>query len=376
MEHQYENKDLKKLAVNKTVVFSSPIEGNDVLVRTGTISENAFFLHAFLNGYSKDYISMNKNDRIQFARRLKASLLGRVDIESWEELGEGNVSKLAFIDNVRLTLERFNDFLHNPTRIKGKSTRRLIKKVIEKEQDIETYSIIFLFLPLQSIINKILPEYQNCKEKLKNAANIIIKNCINYLISNKSFVKVEKNKQEFIVNNINFLLRVICKDAHKSAYRNYVKNLKDMEDEIDSVLIKTLSDNFNRDIYIIDGNTHLPFNMFPEEELYKHRKSIILLKIDDRKYEIVGRLLPGNRIQREFDYKDNLISKFNLFITNHDEFKLQYPELCNNNIENDNVTHDKEDDRNSCSSDSDEYYDQSSISSKYSSEEDKSSDED
>ena len=125
MDHESVNKNLKKLPVNKTVVFSSPIEGSDVLVRTGTISENAFFLHAFLNGYSKDYISMNKGERIQFTRRLKASLLGRVDIDSWEELGQGTLSKMSFFHNVSTTFNRFEEFLKGSDKVKGKATRRL-----------------------------------------------------------------------------------------------------------------------------------------------------------------------------------------------------------------------------------------------------------
>jgi len=36
---------LKILPVNKTVVFNSPIEGDDVLVRTGTVSEGSSFFH-------------------------------------------------------------------------------------------------------------------------------------------------------------------------------------------------------------------------------------------------------------------------------------------------------------------------------------------
>lgn len=374
MDHESVNKNLKKLPVNKTVVFSSPVEGSDVLVRTGTISENAFFLHAFLNGYSKDYISMNKGERIQFTRRLKASLLGRVDIDSWEELGQGTLSKMSFFDNVSTTFNRFEEFLKGSDRIKGKATRRLIKKSIEKEQDLEIYQIVFAFLPINVIINKIIPEVQVSTEKIKGVIDTLVKSCVTYLAKNESFRKIDSKKQELIVTSLNFLLRFLCKDAYNTAYRDYVKNLKDMEDEVDGITVKSICDKFNRDIYFIDPNVHLPYHPFPDEDLYKCRKSIILLKMGPKHYEIIGRLLPGNRIQREFDFKDHLISKFNLYITNQDEFQKQYPEFSNDNTEKHRDSEDDKSNKDSESeSESDRYYDESSKDSDDSDEEEENS---
>ena len=50
---EFEN--LQLLPVNKTVVFYSPVEGKDVLVRTGTIGEGSCFYHALLHAYSLEY---------------------------------------------------------------------------------------------------------------------------------------------------------------------------------------------------------------------------------------------------------------------------------------------------------------------------------
>ena len=46
---------LKILPVDKTVVFWSPIEGDDVLIRTGTIPDGSCFFHSLLHAYSKEY---------------------------------------------------------------------------------------------------------------------------------------------------------------------------------------------------------------------------------------------------------------------------------------------------------------------------------
>jgi hypothetical protein len=44
-------------------------------------------------------------------------------------------------------------------------------------------------------------------------------------------------------------------------------------------------------------------------------------------YEIVGRLLPGNRIQREFDFKDSLIKRIYTYLCKPEKIADAYPNL-------------------------------------------------
>ena len=55
--------NLKILSPNKTVVFYSPIEGDDILVRTGILEDECNFLHCILYSYSSDYINMEEKER-------------------------------------------------------------------------------------------------------------------------------------------------------------------------------------------------------------------------------------------------------------------------------------------------------------------------
>ena len=43
--------------------------------------------------------------------------------------------------------------------------------------------------------------------------------------------------------------------------------------------------------------------------------------------KILGRLLPGNKIQREFDFNDHLVKKINMFLNEPKKIKHHYPEL-------------------------------------------------
>ena len=73
---------LNILPVNRTVVFYSPLQDKDVLVRTGTIADGSCFFHSILHAYSKDYISMSTEDRIKYVKKLRVSMSKKVDKEN------------------------------------------------------------------------------------------------------------------------------------------------------------------------------------------------------------------------------------------------------------------------------------------------------
>ena len=106
---------LNILPVNKTVVFYSPLEGKDVLVRTGTISEGSCFFHAILHSYSNNYVTMNIEGRMKFVKRLRQSISQKVDKLNWNLSGkqDSNFKKmlilfyLIFI-NILLTKKHIN----------------------------------------------------------------------------------------------------------------------------------------------------------------------------------------------------------------------------------------------------------------------------
>lgn len=79
MSNQQQLSRLSILPVNKTVVFYSPIEGRDVLVRTGTIGEGSCLFHSILHSYSKEYILLDKKGRIKLVSKLRKNLSEKLD---------------------------------------------------------------------------------------------------------------------------------------------------------------------------------------------------------------------------------------------------------------------------------------------------------
>ena len=290
--------NLKKLPVNKSVVFFSPVEGDDVLVRTGTISEGPSFFHAILHAYSKEYTTMDRKDRMKFVHKLRASMVGRVDKESWEEMDGGVIAQVSFLKNVSNILDNFYEFiLGSESRVRGRSSRRVIKSLIKDSKDMENYKLMTELIPLKSFKpKKNCTGILECKESLK-------KEMLKFLDILNS---IDEDKAEYIKNMINTFITLVTKEAEDAAFKDYVTGLENIGTEVNSFTVDFISERFNRNIHFLDSKKRLPYKI--NESSYKSGvKSIIVICIDDH-YEVVGRLLPGNKIQREFSDDDTLIT--------------------------------------------------------------------
>ena len=324
------SKKLKILPVNKTVVFNSPMEGDDVLVRTGTITEGSSFFHALLHSYSNEYVAMNKKERMQFVRRLRGSMAGKIDMDSWEEMVGGLIAKISLKEIIHIVLYNFNLFLlEQDEKVRGRATRKTIKLLVTEPKDIEVYQLILSIIPVEKIESAIL---QNAYERsdgksIKKTIDYIVEDGISYLNSLPELNSIPSSKREYLTNVFIIFLKVVSKESHKEAYKKYIKGIENTKEDVDNYTIDFICKRFNRDIYFIDGDTRVLHNNFSPDLHLRGRKSIIVICINKKHYEIVGRLLPGNKIQRDFDSDDSLITKFNMFLLHPERLHSNYPEL-------------------------------------------------
>jgi hypothetical protein len=312
---------MKNIPVNKTVVFYSPLEGDDVLVRTGTIEDGSLF-HSLLHAYSKDYTIMNRRDRIKFVRRLKASLVGNTDRENWINTF---VTLEPLNKNVITILTNFYNYLETSSDIKGRSTRRVIKLLITKSNsNLEIYKIIKDLIPLEGPLkNHILP-IATSKTTPQDYIKTLIKETEKYINATQILDSIDNVKATFIKDTLVKFLDVVSKEAENAAFKDYFSGMKHSGLEADNFTMEFITERLDRDICILSGNTRLPINNHGGSP--KGRKTIIILKVDDH-YEIVGKLLPGNRIQREFESNDIIIEKINFLIENPENTANIYPDL-------------------------------------------------
>lgn len=320
----------KILSPNKTVVFSSPIEGDDVLTRTGTIAEGSCFFHSILHAYSQEYVNMNTKERMKYVRTLRDNLSGNVSKDDWEELNNGLIAKIPFQENVNNILLNFYRFINGDKKASGKSTKNVILKLInDNETKLEIYEIITELIPFSEGFEKnILPNaYGKCENSfISDCKRYIYRETVKYVKNTEVFKSVSRQQADKILNILDDFINVIVEEAEDSSYKNYIDSLKNVSEEVDSYTIGLISDKFNRDIYFIDSKTKMPYYTLDTENI-KGRKSIIIMWTGDVHYEIVGRLLQENRIQREFKPDDILIHKIKTFLFEPETISNTYPEL-------------------------------------------------
>ena len=320
---------LKMLPVNKSVVFYSPVEGEDVLVRTGTIGEGSCLFHALLHAYSKDYATMDRKGRMKFVIRLRASMAGKVDSESWEEMGGGVISKVPYQENVREILDNFYQFVQDGGRVRGRSTRRVVKKLTKNGELNDVYKVLTELVSFKTLTSTCLPRgYDRTQDEKIDQTNIVVcEEVLEHLRGLKEMKQLGDKKAAYIEKKMHDLMSLVLDESKNAAYRSYIKGLERVSEDVDSYTIEFISDRFNRDVYFLDGTSRLPYNTCPTTANLKDRKSMVVLWVGGNHYEIVGRLLPGNRIQREFPADDELINRIRTFLTKPEKISELYPDL-------------------------------------------------
>jgi hypothetical protein len=320
------------LPENKTVVFYSPIEGKDVLVRTGTITESSCFFHALLHAYSKDYVSMNVGGRMKFVKRLRSSIARKIDKGKWETLSKGLIAKIPFQENVNTILLDFYRYISRGGSGRTQSVRKIIRKIIiDNKRDVEAYKLVAEMIPIENGFEKsILPSsYEKCNDKgISKCKKTIVEYSIRYY--KKEFAKLNgqlnDERIQYYIDKLEVFVKAVVDEAENSAYNEYIESLHDASMEVDSYTIGLISEKFNRDIYFIDSRTRMPYRDTSHENIRK-RKSILIMWTGGSHYEIIGRLLPGNRIQREFEFKDSIIQRINTYLYSPENIPNKYPNL-------------------------------------------------
>jgi hypothetical protein len=312
---------LQVLPVNKTVVFYSPIEGEDVLVRTGVILDDSFF-HCLVHCISKEYIIMKEEEKNDVVYKLKKNIFSNNYTET-----QYNDLILEFEKKIIFILENFYKFINSENDAKGTTTKKVIKNVIGSDKSkFEYFNVIFQLISLESFKNIISKTFSKCKNKhLEEYQEVFLNQVLKHYISIKEIKYLEKDIKDSIQLLLEQLVYEICKESYKVVNKSFVDSMIS-NITLSQENIKLISNHLERDIYFIDSITRLPVNLHCEN----NKKCVIIMNIkedDIQRYEIVGKLLPGNRVQREFSYEDDIIKKMHEFLCNPEKISESYPEL-------------------------------------------------
>jgi len=312
------NQDILKINIpGKNTIFHSPIENGNIFIRTG-IQESENFLSAVLYASSPTYSQFNQNKQQDIAKKINKDILQK------KKLIENDIAlKILLKDEIINILSRFYGYI-----IDNKKDIDIYRLFI-KDNDIEIFKIITELYIKKNLIKDVEQYF----EKNNNFSNILdfLKNNFENIL--KGYPQIPLNKKNYCTSKLETIIKISINYIEENSLNN---NLDSENILIDEQYIKNVMENVNRNIYIIEGKSKLPYKVLNEKFL-KYNKSLILLKINNH-YETVGIQNEENTILRDFNNNDEIILIINSYLYNRNYFNKNY------NIKSD--------------SDSDEYFKQ------------------
>ena len=300
------------LEINKTVTFPSPFSDDSItLIRNGVVPENSFF-HSVLTSYSKDYFYMDSKNKIKYFEKFKSVIFNNKSFE------QNNDYFLIFKNTLNDVLQHLYDIVNN---INNDCKDKNLEDIVKTVKNNNVTELLFDLISLKDF--KDLFNLNIDKKYIYDEYKIQVDNKLKNILDSVEILKeVENVKHDYIVKNVINIKDTLIEKVKKLTYNMYYKKITK---NINVELVNLISKKLNINIYFIDSNTRLPFLLDPKQN-FKDRKSIIVLKIDNR-YETIGFLLPHDKIQRLFDYNENIIKKINMFLFDKNKLLKNYPDL-------------------------------------------------
>lgn len=319
-----------------TVSFKTPL-GNDIS-RTGTLGDGSCFFHSLLYGIDPEYKNASSDKKYKIVKDLRKRLSQSLDIYEWEKLGNGNLAIISYSEIYSELVTFFYNVVSDPEKfLKTNETNFINKKLLEilfMGKFIGDYEKLFTLITVDDFEKFILPK--SFENGIINSDSIILsksKDILKQRIKDKleQGSKFSEENIKNLANTLYEMISTISKTSKNLAYNNFSKNLESCNYWVDHYLIEYISNYVDRDIYIIDDTTRMPYNL-GNCDMYKGRKSVIILWIGRGHYESIGKIIDSEvkgkkEIIREFNPEDPLIQRINVILCNPKKVITDYPEF-------------------------------------------------
>lgn len=293
-----QNAKLSRLPVNKTVVFYSPIEGKDVFVRTGMTGEGNSFIGSLLYACQKDYMFKTDKEKMKAVNKVYT----KVCLRKWESLP---VDREIFYTEMCGVLTEFYN---------------------KKDEENEIHSTLCELVSLENFADVILPSAMDKSDGkvMKKVKESIVEETTNFtfVILEKFGDSLDSERKEFFMKKMTEMITKILTEVENKLFKQFLK--KDFT--LDTETLKMISSKINRDIYFFNGDNRLPYKVI-KENILKGRNSVFVMCVEGNHYEVVGKLLPGNKIQRQFERNDGIVKRVKSFLYHPDIIEDHYPHL-------------------------------------------------
>ena len=299
------------LIFNKTCVIETPIEGNNSMVRTGgtSLNENEpliSFTNALLHSMIKKYGSLSESDRMVKIQKLKDDVSKKI-----KNSDKMKLKLSSFLEIIKENLSHFYKYLSSNDfeDLKIESNKKFSIRLLNNgdHDKIQLFKLLSEIIPLEDF-NKIFKMTE--KKWISNETCCIIdynkviqKETVRFLMYQEFFEDVDKKKSDFFVKNIIEMINELVKISFEqvSNDNNFLSN-NVTKDKVD-----VFSNYMDFNIVFLDSQTRNPFFVGSETNLNNNKKTVIVFSFDLKHFEIVGKHLPDDRIQRNFMPHDDIV---------------------------------------------------------------------
>ena len=302
---------LNILPPNDTRVFHSSIEGNNCLVRTGTINDKILsFFNSILLACSKNFKNMRLDERENLCKKVRDNIFVKITKNQWKMNGIN-----LFKTILESTLKDFYDFINTNKNINNISIKKIGKQLITSKKQFDLFKIITEILPYSVILSN------NDNNNIEDFKTKVFVNLKKFLTTLEIFDDLSEEQTEHLIKNISDFIKLILNEVEYVSFKTYEYDIKDIND----IVVDTVSNYFNTNIYFLNSKNRMPF-ILNDFNNFRHVNSIIILNHDNKHYEIVGILTHGNIINRNFISNDKLILKINSIINYDPSKRTEYTE--------------------------------------------------
>lgn len=273
---------LKILERNKFEIFETPLQGKDVLIRTGVLREHNLY-HAILASYKLGYMDLSKQDQVKMALEFfnKIKELGLKTIQ------ESKVDTDTLISNLNLLYSRKD---------------KQISELINYSAKSDLYDCLMDSIPVNSVIEVI---------KKDGRVDTYVKNTF-------SILKLEQSRIDYLTKKYISMYEKILEYSKKQTNNTVIPFPQ---------LISIIETEINKNIYIF-GKTYTPMRLKTMGSKPKKRGSIILYNVKDMIFEPIFKLTEDKNVRiKTFEYNDMFIYKINLFLFYPKVLNDKYPSL-------------------------------------------------
>jgi len=310
--------------------FYSPIEGKDMLMRTKIQNDDLY--HCILYAHSSDYRARTPEERLKFVETLK-NVINKSLIESaWNDFTTDAYGKTEITSNCAKNITDLYKYIidKNP-----KNTTEFTKNF---KDDYESISLLLDFIKkkyLDDFFENVFNKYSNNSltdfiKKLDDEINNFFKEKIHPIFkkllkkTSKSDEKKLNKKEKKLHKLLNFVISEIfiySINETRKDFNNKQKNYKE------KILITLLQKKLNKRIYIIDFSTRIPYIVSKKDDIELYKDCIMLLKIENNKYELLGKTISPSSCKYVLKQDDRLIDRIHCFLYDKDRLEEDYPSL-------------------------------------------------